>query len=447
MSVLVEAITVIFRNATADALIQGGLATIQNNPPNNTYRTDGCLSALGFMTPEDTNHYLEQLKGAGFKFIENGKAVDIAVCDQIRGFTSDCEWLETETDERGVRFCWMLGQALGEICTPDGWTFEASLYSTGTFRANDEPVDHLKFLRTKDGLNIYLDENIGKEVYVGRPFENKDDVHTVRTKSLLTATAVKVVYDAMLADGWVSISVKTEATAFPHLIMRFRNQIGILVLDVTWNGDTLCGFDQLTKDRLISKAESLKAIPLVAAFEISGEPGRSLVNIADVESCKSIQFNLIRQHLVHDISVGDEWDATNYDLEAKIELSNWEVHDFGIQVVRQLLEKDGHDVEHWNSDTGALSQIIAIIDGRLTHIVVQTVCYPAVEAEFDTHKIRLAVERAANRGADLKIASVSLASADDPFDSNSTHSLPIFRGAGVNPRFAGLENPKIVADS
>jgi hypothetical protein len=95
MSILVEAITVIFRNATADALIEGGVATIRDNPPNNTYRTDGVLSAVGFMTPEDTEHFVERLKDVGFRFIEKGKSMDIAVCDQNRGFTANCEWLGT----------------------------------------------------------------------------------------------------------------------------------------------------------------------------------------------------------------------------------------------------------------------------------------------------------------------------------------------------------------
>jgi hypothetical protein len=270
MSLLVEAITVIFRNATAESLIEGGIAVIRENAPNRTFRTDGILSAVGFMTPEDTGYFVDQLKRVGFRFVEQGKSIDIAVCDQNRGFTTECEWLGTDVDERGVRVCWLLGHKPGEMATQEGWSFEESLCTTGNFRADDEPADHLKFLRTEDGLNVYLDERTGKEVYVGRPFENKDDVHTIRTKSLLFESAVKVVYDAMTADGWMSINVKTEANAVPHMIMRYRNQIGVVVLDVNWNGEPLSDFCSTTQNILVAKADEMKAIPLLASLEIIG---------------------------------------------------------------------------------------------------------------------------------------------------------------------------------
>lgn len=61
-------------------------------------------------------------------------------------------------------------------------------------------------------------------------------------------------------------------------------------------------------------------------------------------------------------------------------------------------------------------------------------------------ELRLAAELAARRDADLKIASVSLASADGPFDPSGENAHPIYRGAGVIPRFTGLANPKIIVD-
>lgn len=445
MSVLVEAITVIFRNATADQLIQGGVSSIRNNPPNGTFRTDGKVSAVGFMTPEDVGHFVEQLKQVGFRHIERGKIADIAVCDQIRGFPVDCEWLGTDVDGRGVRFCWLLGEEPGEMATQEGWTYEQSLYSNGSFRADDEPVDHLKFLRTENGLNVYLDEQTGKEVYAGRPFADKDDVHTVRAKALLFATSVKMVYDAMLADGWMSIQVNQDADASHHLIMRYRNQIGIVGIDTHWNEAALTEIDPSGR-KLVDLAKAMKAIPLMASIDIVGQPSHTLNRIAEVEASSEIEFRLRRTYLVHDLHKGREWTDADYDLEAEVELSDWEIHDFGIQVVRQSLENDGHEIDAWNSNLDAVAQVKTVIDGKLTYIVVRTVRYPEKDATFGQEDLRLAAELAGSNNADLKIASVALASADDPFDPAAKTGHPIYRGTAVMPRFAGLSNPVITAN-
>jgi hypothetical protein len=445
VSVLIEGITVIFRNATADRLIEGGVEAIRDNAPNRTFRSDGNIAAIGFMTPEDVGHFIEQLNQVGFRHIENGKIADIAVCDQMRGFPVDCDWLGTDVDERGVRFCWLFGHEPGEMVTQMGWNYGQSLYTKGNFRPDDEPVDHLKFLRTEDGLNVYLDEGTGKEVYAGRPFENKDDVHTVRTKALLLGTAVKVVYDAISAEGWTSIQVKTEPDSIPHLIMRYRNQIGLIGVDVNWNGIALTDFSS-SVDELVQLGQSMNAIPLVASIDIKGEAIPLMSQIAEVEASRDIEFHLRRPYLLHDISANHEWTEADYDLEAEVELSDWEIHDFGIQVVRQTLEKDGHFIETWDSGQNAVAQIVVIIENRKTFIVVRTVRYPAKEAEFEKDELRLAAELAARRDADLKIASVSLASADDPFDPSGANVHPIYRGAGVIPRFTGLADPKIIVD-
>jgi hypothetical protein len=446
MSVLVEAITVIFRNNTADALLEDGIESIRRNSPNNTFRSDGVLSAVGFMTPQDVEHFVGYLKRAGFRFVENGLSVDIAICDQNRGFTSECVWLRTDVDESGVRYCWAQGSDPGEMAVQEGWKFENSMYTHGSFTANDEPIDHLEFLRTERRLNVYLNKDTGKEVFVGRPFEDKEDIQTERTRALLFATAVKIIYEAMTAEGWMSISVSTEAATFPHIVMRHRNQIGIVFVNLNWNKLAISRFDSAVEDRLTDQSRAMNAIPLVASLDIVGEPDRSMSKISEIEACKSIQFNLRRPYVLHDLSTGSEWNSSNYDLEAEIELSEWEVHDFGIQVVRQTLEKDGQRIEKWDSDLAAPVQIIATINQILTYIVSRTVRYPAVDAEFGVDDLRRAGVLAARNRTVLKTASVSLASTDDPFAPGGINVQPIFRGVGVLPRFEGLKDVAIPVD-
>ena len=78
--------------------------------------------------------------------------------------------------------------------------------------------------------------------------------------------------------------------------------------------------------------------------------------------------------------------------------------------------------------------------------MVQTVRYPAVEANFDRVRVRSAGELAARNGAIVKVATVSLASADEPSNPLGSAVQPIFRGAGLIPRFTGLADLVIAMD-
>jgi hypothetical protein len=268
------------------------------------------------MTPEDVGKFIDSLKLGGFDFVKDGMSIDIAVCDQAQGFTAENEWLGTDIDERGVRFCWLLGHDPGEMITQDGWTYEKSLYTDGGFTANEDPADHLKFLRMEDKLEVYWDENIGKEVYVGRTADKPDDVHTSRRKTILFATAVKVAYDALTADGWMSITTNMYQDDFPHLIMRLRNQLGVFFIDAEWNGAPITSFQEKEQQRLLKLADILNAFPISVGLNISGDTSQRLEKIADVERCHDIQLSLKRPYMAHDVFSNSEWLSTDHDLEA-----------------------------------------------------------------------------------------------------------------------------------
>jgi hypothetical protein len=446
MSILVEAITVIFRNSTAEALIQGGVDTIQKNPPNSTFRTDGNLSAIGFMNPSDIEIFVNSLKELGFKFIKNGHAVDIAVCDQNRGFTTDCEWLGTDLDERGIRYCWLLGEKPGEIVTQAGWNYENSMYTKGSFEEEGASMDHLEFIRDEGGMGVYWDKNKNKEVYITSTFKDPDDMHTKRLKRLLFYSASKMAYDSMIADGWMSIMTNSEIEAFPHFIMRFRNQISFVFLNVTWNGEILSDWHDKVRLDLIKLAEESRAIPVLVSMEIRGNSTTPLKTFDDVTRSNEIEIVLQHNYVTHDLLLDRAWSEIDYDLEEDVELSDWEVHDFGIQIVRQSLEEEGHKIREWNSQLDDLIQIVADIDDELTYILVKSVRYPETETEFDKEDLQHAVTLAARNQAVLKVASVSFANSEDSFDPEGRNVMPLFRGKAVMPRFTGLVSPEIEMD-
>jgi hypothetical protein len=50
--------------------------------------------------------------------------------------------------------------------TPNGWTFNGSIAERSTFVETGRIPEHLNYLRTEDGLDVYRDLSTGKEVFI-----------------------------------------------------------------------------------------------------------------------------------------------------------------------------------------------------------------------------------------------------------------------------------------
>jgi len=163
VAVLVEALSVIVRNATLAVLYPGGVSGYAADCPNRTFCSDGILTRVGFMAPDDVAAFVERLEGCGLVFLRDGAATDLVVVDQHQGPTTRCGWLEVGEDAAGIRCCWLCGSARGATATPVGWTPDQRL----TFVATEE-IDHrLTFVESRDGMDVWRDEATGKEVYTG----------------------------------------------------------------------------------------------------------------------------------------------------------------------------------------------------------------------------------------------------------------------------------------
>jgi len=173
MAVLIEAISVIIR---ADALREkfpGGLDAFMTIIPNRTFCFDGELARVGFMTPQDVNTFVTQLEQAGLEFVHAGKTVDFAVVDQHQGLTAPCDWLEfgrVAVNAKGdkITACLLATGQATKIHIPEGWKFEGSLSDSGHFVPNQDIDKNLEYLRSENGVDVYLDKTTGKEVYIGR---------------------------------------------------------------------------------------------------------------------------------------------------------------------------------------------------------------------------------------------------------------------------------------
>jgi hypothetical protein len=184
MAVLVEAISVVVRRDAINGRFRGGWARFVDLVPNDTLCSDDQLARVGFMSPADVESFVRHLEMGGLTFVRDGHAVDISVVDQMHGPTIPTEWLEYARvclgDTRNkVATCWLFtekrvaagvhmpAKSMG-LATPDGWRYEDSLSANFKFVGNDEFEDKLKYLRTDGDVDVYLDRETGKEVFLSK---------------------------------------------------------------------------------------------------------------------------------------------------------------------------------------------------------------------------------------------------------------------------------------
>ena len=123
----------------------------------------------------------------------------------------------------------------------------------------------------------------------------------------------------------------------------------------------------------------------------------------------------------------------------KIEMTDWEVHDFAVQVVRDhVLEKLGHKFMSSQSDQEIDPSIWFVGDDGQEWIVVRSARYPRGDAPRPDNLTDIA-DLCSKLGKKGYFASVCFANVDDPFDPTGENSaLPLWRGHEAFIKFEGL---------
>ena len=85
--------------------------------------------------------------------------------NQREGFTVACDWLGTDVDGHGIRYCWLIGREPGEIAVPAGWSLESSLSESSVFVGNDELDERVEFIRMDGPIYVYRDKTTGEELF------------------------------------------------------------------------------------------------------------------------------------------------------------------------------------------------------------------------------------------------------------------------------------------
>jgi hypothetical protein len=136
------------------------------------------------MDPKHVQQFVNGLRRHGLAFLSHGKCVDIAVVDQQLGPTQPCDcvgFARLPFGEHGghVATCWLFEEPRrvaglhlpgleATLATPVGWTYEGSLSERFAFMPSKGLQNRFKYLRTENGIEVFLDRSTGREVFKPR---------------------------------------------------------------------------------------------------------------------------------------------------------------------------------------------------------------------------------------------------------------------------------------
>lgn len=141
-----------------------------------------------------------------------------------------------------------------------------------------------------------------------------------------------------------------------------------------------------------------------------------------------------------DVETGEALDPFALVTDEKIEVTNWELHDFAVQVVRHHLEKDGYQLMSWQGNPDVDPAIWFVGDSEKPEwVVVRVARYPEtkVARPSNWHAIAENCSRLSEIG---HFACVSFASKANSFDSDGENAAPIYREYATAVKFDGFEN-------
>lgn len=121
-----------------------------------------------------------------------------------------------------------------------------------------------------------------------------------------------------------------------------------------------------------------------------------------------------------------------------IEMTDWELHDFAVQVVRTDLEKRGRKLMSFQGNPSVDPSLWFIGDSGPEWVAVRAVRFPKFKAVPPANWREIAAQ-CAHLGRVGHFASVSIASAQEADVHKGTSPVPLWRGHGMVVRYQGLE--------
>ncbi|NQW52271.1 MAG: hypothetical protein HQ465_13635 [Rhodospirillales bacterium] len=141
---------------------------------------------------------------------------------------------------------------------------------------------------------------------------------------------------------------------------------------------------------------------------------------------------------LHDVRTGQGIDPVATVSDKLIEITDWELQDFAVQVVKDHLVKQGRTMMSWHGNPSVDPSIWFVGDHGPEWVVVRATRYPKTSVEPPANW-RAIAESCSGLGKSGHFASVGVSNADDAFDpAGAVPATPLWRGHGMFVRFMGL---------
>lgn len=202
-----------------------------------------------------------------------------------------------------------------------------------------------------------------------------------------------------------------------HLSFRLGNQLFFVRLEDAEGKLTVPG----TRQGLLMIADGCKGYPCIMPMQHRAgawTPDRLAWGLIDARTGKAVDPIAL---------ISDE----------KIEMTEWELQDFAVQVVRDQLKKDGKEVMSCQGNPAVDPSIWFVGESGPEWIVIRAARYPTKDASRPANWQSIS-EQCSRVGKVGYFASVSFANADDAFDVNVAPPKPLWRGHGMFVSFKGL---------
>jgi hypothetical protein len=135
-------------------------------------------------------------------------------------------------------------------------------------------------------------------------------------------------------------------------------------------------------------------------------------------------------------------DPISFVSDEKIEMTDWELQDFAVQVVRDELKKSGRKLMSWNGNPEVLPSIWFVGDYGPEWVIVRTYRFPDEDEGLpeNIEEIKVQLRKVSTKG---NYAAVGIADMKEMFsmDNIDSDEMPaIYRGNGLNVTYEGLKS-------
>lgn len=176
MAVPIEGYSVVAQRTRIDHMLEDG--SIEE--PNSTVLADDDIWRVSFMAELDAQRFMRILEELDLNISQGPDSDVVLVSEFDRSVTPYCEWLVTGQWGKAV-IAWKAGTQPETVVAREGWDPKVG---SGLHFHDSDSMDHLEFLRLEDRIEVYLDKNTGKEVFIGRTSPSLEALFKTASESI-----------------------------------------------------------------------------------------------------------------------------------------------------------------------------------------------------------------------------------------------------------------------